>query len=546
MALCFLHLIRQAIMATYDYIVIGAGGSGGVLANQLSADPRKSVLLIERGGSNRFNPLIYIPKGFFFTLSNSKFTSIYMSKPFGPINFEEPWMRGRGLGGSTAINGMMYVRGYESAYKQLASLSSDRWGWSNFLRAFLSMENHSLGPSPMRGGSGPLGVTVPTKSSDETVDRIIAAAGLAGLPFVDDLNAQEGEQISYTPSTIKNGIRQSTVNRFINPIRNRKNLTIITDTHAGHLLFDGKRVVGVAANTNGTATEYRASREVILSAGAIETPLILERSGIGNGEVLKKAGVDLRVESPNVGERMIEQHGLYVQARFKREIGNTLQLSTFPKQMIHGAKYLVTRKGPVGTSAYDIMAHYKSSPDVEVPDVQSVIVPFALDFSEGMDPATWPGIYLLAYQIQPETTSSIHITDASPEAPPELTARYFETEKDRTVTSKAIEKLREILAQPPLADVIEEEVEPGNDVKTPEDALRWAQSPGMTIAHAVGSASMGNSADDVLDPDLRVREVEGLRVVDISVLPIQVSGNTASTAMALGWLAGEMIREQAD
>lgn len=531
-------------MDRFDYIIVGAGGAGGVLANRLSKDPRKQVLLIERGGSNRRNPFVYIPKGFFFTLRDEKLTSIYVSEPFGPTKFREPWMRGKGLGGSTAINGMMYVRGNQADYEELAALTHARWGWSSFLRAFLAMEDHSLGASPMRGGSGPLGITVPTSNDDETVIRIVEAAEQAGLRFVADLNAQEGEQVGYTPSAIRNGVRQSTVNVFLNPIRDRRNLTIVTDTYVGRLLLDGKRVTGVVANKNGTVVEYRSKGEVILSAGAIETPMLLERSGIGNGEVLRAAGVDPVVESPNVGERLIEQHGLFVQAKFKKPIGNTLQLSSFPKQMLQGARYVLTRKGPVATTAYDIMAHYKSSPDVDRPDVQSVIVPFALDFSKGMDPAKWPGIYLLAYQIHPETASSIHITSGAVGDPPRLTARYFETEKDRQVTGRSMDKLREILAQPPLSEVVESEVDPGDDVKTPEDALRWASSPGMTIAHAVGSAAMGNNDEDVLDTELRVRGVDGLRVADISVLPIQVSGNTASTAMALGWLAAEVIADQ--
>ena len=533
-------------MSTFDYIIVGAGGAGAVLANRLSEDPAYRVLLVERGGSNRFNPLIYIPKGFFFTLSDEKLTFTYVSESFGPTDYREPWMRGRGLGGSTAINGMMYVRGNQADYDGLEAVTSARWGWANFLRAFVAMENHSLGASPMRGGSGPLGITVPTGTTDETIERVFEAAGQAGLRFVEDLNAQQGEQIGFTPSTIRNGVRQSTVNVFLKPIQDRKNLTIVTDTYVGRLLLDGKRVAGVAASRDGSAVEYRATREVILCAGSLETPMLLERSGIGKDEVLRAAGIDPVVESPNVGERLIEQHGLYVQARFRKEIGDTLQLSSFPKQMLQGVRYVLTRRGPVATSAYDVMAHYRSGPEADRPDVQAVIVPFALDFSEGMDPADWPGIYMLAYQIHPETASSIHLTDASPQTPPTLTARYFETETDRRVTGRAIEKLREILAQPPLAEVVEAEAMPGAEVRTPEDAVRWASSPGMTIAHAVGSAGMGHEDDDVVDTDLRVRGVDGLRVADISVLPLQVSGNTASTAMALGWLAAELLLEQAD
>jgi choline dehydrogenase len=281
---------------------------------------------------------------------------------------------------------------------------------------------------------------------------------------------------------------------------------------------------------------------VIVSAGAIETPLILERSGIGRGDVLAKAGVELRVESPNVGERVIEQHGAAVQVLFRREIGHTMQLSSKAKQLAQGARYLLTRKGPVATAGYDLMAHIKSRPEVDRPDIQVVAIPFALDMSSGLDVADYPGVYLLGYQIHPKTQSSVHITTSRADAAPEIRANYLKDEEDRRVTGTVVGHLRSVLRQDPLASEIESEEFPGPDVSTSEQVVEFAHSPGMTISHAVGSAAMGPNDDDVVGPDLRVRGVDGLRVADISVLPHQVAGNTAAQAMAIGWLAADVIR----
>jgi choline dehydrogenase-like flavoprotein len=365
-----------------------------------------------------------------------------------------------------------------------------------------------------------------------------------GWEHVADVNAHDSERVGFSPSTIRHGVRTSAYSAFVRPVRRRRNLTVATRTRAGYLLFDGSRVAGVRAMTGGRAVDYRARKEVILSTGTVETPLLLERSGIGRPEVLRRAGVDVRVESPNVGEGVIEQRMVSMQVRVKGNVGPTQQLNTLPKDAWEGFKYLFTRSGPIATSGFDLVCQFKSSPDLDRPDIQGLFVPMALDpGGGGLKLARHSGVMFVGYQMRPTTTSSVHLGGPQPENPPVIDAHFLEHDADRKATAPVLGVARAVFAKGPLADYVAGEDFPGPAVSRPDDVVRYALNTGSGIYHAVGASAMGPRADDVVDPQLRVRGVTGLRVVDASVLPLQLAGNTQAPTMAVAWIAADLIRE---
>ena len=411
-----------------------------MLAGRLAAAaPRVSVLLIEYGG-RAVNPLLRIPKGFYYTLRGDRYLYRYRTRPVTPGGADEVWLRGRVLGGSAAVNGMMWMRGARADWDGLAARGNRGWSWADVLPAYRAMENHSLGPSELRGAGGPLGVTV-ADPGDPVTAAVLAAAVGYGWDHVEDANASDAERIAFTPSTISGGRRVTSYDAYVRPALGAgrrpggRNLAVATRTRVGRLLFDGRRCRGVRViDRGGSARDITARREVIVCAGTVETPLLLERSGIGRPDLLRAAGIEPRIESPNVGERVIEQRGVALQVTLRPDRVAASRLSTRAGQAVEALRYLRSGRGLLATAGYDLVCQFKSAPDRPRPDVQGLFAPMALDTASAhLKLARHPGILFMAYPIRPQTVSTVHISGQDPADPPVIAPRFLEAAADRGV-----------------------------------------------------------------------------------------------------------------
>lgn len=534
-------------MDAYDYIIIGAGSAGCVLANRLSADPGNRVLLLEAGGKDT-SPMIHIPVGYAQTLKDPKVNWLYETEP-DPETGNRPhvWPRGKVLGGSSSINGLLYVRGQRADYDQWAQMGCTGWSWDDLAPYFTRSQNQERGALDGHGKGGPLNVSDVTERHPVS-DAVIEAGVQAGIPENEDINGPDQEGICYYQLTVKNGKRCSAAVAYLNPARGRPNLTIETHALAARILFDGKRATGVEFTQDGERRTARASGEVILCGGAVNTPQLLELSGIGNPEILKEHGIDVVSVLPGVGENLQDHYVVGLTYRLKPGTITVNELTRGLRFIREIAKYALTRKGLLTLSAAHIAAFVKTRPELAGPDVQFHILPATMDAEklaaeQSMELEREPGLTIAPCQLRPESRGSIHIKSPAHDAHPSIRPNYLADPIDQQTIVEGLKWGRKIAAQPALAAYVAHEINPGAEAADDEALLAHARAAGTTIYHPVGTARMGPADDPlaVLDPQLKVKGVEGLRVVDASIMPRLVSGNTNAPTIAIAEKASDMI-----
>lgn len=532
-------LCKRGSHVSYDFIIVGAGSAGCVLANRLSEDGRYSVLLLEAGPKDKYI-WIHIPIGYAKTMFHPVYNWGFYTEPDPNMhNRKIYWPRGRGLGGSSSINGLICVRGQAEDYDRWAALGNDGWSWQDVFPYFIKCEHNTRGTSAWHGGDGPLWCS-DIEEKHELMEAISRGAQELGIPRNDDFNGPVQEGVGYFQLSTREGWRCSTADAYLRPARNRFNLRVETDAHVTGIIFEGSRAVGVRYEQIGIMREARAAREVVLSAGALQSPQLLQLSGVGDGSRLQQMGIPVVHHLPGVGENLQDHLQLRLMYKVSKTITTNDDLRTLWGQARIGLKWLLFRRGPLAIGINQGGLFAKVLPDSTTPDIQFHFATVSAEMA-GAKPHLWSGCTFSVCQLRPESRGRLFIKSRDPKQAPEIHPNYLSNDNDLRCVTAAIKFARALSGTGALRPYIAEEYRPGSKVTTDHDLIEWARECGATIFHPAGTCKMGSDPMAVVDARLRVHGVRGLRVVDGSVMPRLVSGNTNIPVVMIAEKASAMI-----